>query len=190
MKYFTYELVAAANDWIEQTDQQRRHAERRFGRIADEYRSELEELKTRLSKPAWQFFRNGFGDTGLHDGQLLSFSIGDGLDYTPDGTSPFRINHQRSLARIEFLNYKQAFHHEFELRGLKRASTNLYVEEDIRSHNRIGDLFIYEMTAANEVYLRLGFLFATGGEIEIEFRRLVYRRHRIRRQYDLAKTFA
>ncbi len=189
MKYFTYELVAAANDWIDQTDKQRKQAEKRFWRVADDYHRELEDVKKRLSKPAWNFFRNGFAETGLHDGRLLSFSVGDGLDYIPDGTSPFRINHQRSLARIEILNYEQLFNHVFELHGLKRASMNLYVEEQT-SVRSIGDLFIYELTPANEEYLRMGFLFATGAEIEIDFRRLVYRRHRIQRKYDLGKVYA
>src|SRR5262245_21341918 len=110
MKYHTYELVAAANDWIEQTEKQRKKAEEHLSRVVVHYHRQLEKIKPRLSKPAWGFFRHGFGETGLHDGQLLSVTIGDGLDYTPDGTSPFRINRQTALARVQFLNYEQTFH--------------------------------------------------------------------------------
>jgi hypothetical protein len=189
MKYFTFELIAAANDWIDQTEKQQKKAEHLFWRLVENYHLELEKLKPMLSKPAWNFFRHGFAETGLHDGHLLSFLIGDGLDFTPDGLTPFGINRQKAIARVEFLNHSQVFHHVFELRELKRATMNLYRDEDIGSGKGIGDLYTYELTAADEEYLRLGFLFATGAEIEIEFRRLVYRRNRIKRRYDLGEIY-
>ena len=187
MKYFTYELIAAANGWIDQSEKQQEQAERRFWRLVENYHLELEELQPRLSKSAWNFFRHGFAETGLHDGRLLSFSLGDGPDFIADGLTPFRINHQKAIARMEFLNYEQEFRHVFELRGLKRASMNLYPDEDTGA---IGDLYTYELTAASEDYLRLGILFATGAEIEFEFRRLIYRRSRIQRSYDLGEIYS
>src|SRR5438128_11287990 len=131
MKYFTYELIAAANDWIEQTEKQKNQAEKRFWQVVSNYHLELEKLKPRLSKTAWSFFRHGFADSGLHDGWLLSFNIGDGLDYRVDGLTPFRINRQKATARIEFLNYEQVFRHVFELREMKCASMNLYPDKDV-----------------------------------------------------------
>ncbi len=188
MKYFTYELVAATNDWIDQTEKQNKRTEKRFWQVVADYHTQLEELKPRLSKPAWKFFRYGFAETGLHDGRLLSLSVGDGLNYAADGTSPFRINRQRALARVEFLNYGQVYCHVFELQGLRSASMDLCVEEDSMAQS-IGDLLTYELMAVDGEYLGLGFLFTTGGEIAFKFRRLVYRRRRLQEQYDLGQVY-
>ena len=116
MKYYTNELVAAANNWVEQTREEYGQAQERFWSIVEDYHRELDGLKSRISRPAWDFFRHGFGRYGLHDARLLSLSVGDGLDYVPDGTSPFRLSRQRTSARIEFLNYEQDLHYSFDLR--------------------------------------------------------------------------
>ena len=56
MKYFTYELIAAANDWIDQTNQELRVAEKRLNSAIQKYQRELESLKPRISGAAWNFF--------------------------------------------------------------------------------------------------------------------------------------
>jgi len=188
MKYFTKNLVAAANDWIEQTGEEHRQAEKQFWSTVEDYHRELEGLKSRVSRPAWNFFRHGFARYGLHDARLLSLRVGDGLDYVPDGTSPFRLNRQRTSARIEFLNYEQDFHYLFELRGVRRVQSDLFIDEEI-SEGSIGDLFTYELTAVDKESLQLGFLFAVGASIIIQFRRLVFRRRRIKRKYKEGEMY-
>ncbi|HEX8735824.1 MAG TPA: hypothetical protein VF721_10900, partial [Pyrinomonadaceae bacterium] len=84
MRYFTYETIAAANDWIEQTESESKKAEEHFWKLVSQYEQELETIKHRISKPAWNFFRYGFAETGLHDGRLLSFEIGDNMIYSPE----------------------------------------------------------------------------------------------------------
>jgi hypothetical protein len=180
MKYFTYKLVSAANNWIDQTDRQLKLAEKRFWKTVSEYNLQLDQLKPRISISAWQFFRHGFAETGLHDGQLLTFKIGDGLNFVPDGQISFRHNHQRTCARVEILNYEQTFHHVFELRGLTNATMNIVLDE-MSGNKYIGDLFTYELSALDNEHLQLGFLFATGAGIEITFRKLIYKRHRLTR---------
>lgn len=182
MQYFKYELIAAANDWVDQAPKERQRAEKRFARAVENYCRELEELKPRLSQSAWKFFRHGFAETGLHDGRLLSLLVGDGLNYVPDGASPFRLGHQRTSARVEFLNYEQTFRYTFGLRGLERAGINLYLEE--QGQRSLGDIFIYELTRAKGESLRLGFLFASGADIDFEFRSLAFKRRSIRPTYD------
>ena len=176
--------MSAANNWINQSDKQLNLAENRFWKTVDDYNLSLDRLKPRISISAWQFFRHGFAETGLHDGRLLTFNIGDGLNFVTDGKVPFRLNKQGVGACIEILNYEQTFHHVFELRGLKNATMNIVLEE-ITGNKCIGDIFTYELTALDNEYLRLGFLFAKGAEIEISFRKLVYKRHHLKRQYDL-----
>lgn len=188
MKYFTYDLIAAYNDWIEQTEEESRLAEKKFWATVEDYHRELEGLQSRISKAAWNFFRYGFARYGLHDARLLSLSVGDGLDYVPDGVSPFLLNRQRTSAKIKFLNYEQNLHYLFDLRGVKRLETNLFIEEKLYAKS-IGDLFTYELTAVNEDILQLGFLFAYGASINIQFRKLVFRRNRIKRKYEIGEMY-
>jgi hypothetical protein len=188
MKYFTYELIAAANDWVEQDKREVRRAEKRLDTAVRQYRHELESLKTRISQPAWKFFRYGFGNKGLHDARLLSFRIGDGLDYEPDGKAPFRLNAQRTSATLEFLNYEQDLHYVFQLRGIASVSCDLFPQEDSYAKS-LGDLYIYELTRADNDNLRLGFLFASSATIVAEFQRLVFRMKRLQRRYEIGETY-
>jgi hypothetical protein len=181
MKYFSYNLVAAANDWIEQSEEEHLKAEKRFWCVVEDYHRELEDLESRVSQKAWHFFRHGFGRYGLHDATLLSFNIGDGLDYDLDGSSQFRLDRQKTSVRLEFLNNEQDLHYLFDLRGINSVQSNLFVENGSASKS-IGDLFTYELTATDSDILQLGFLFATGASIIVQSRKLVFRRRRIKRQ--------
>lgn len=189
MKYFTFDLIAAANGWIEQTIPELRLAEKRFDSVVTKYYRELERLKPRVSGAAWNFFRHGYAEKGLHDARLLSLKVGDGLNYTPDGSSPFRLNRQRTSTIVEFLNYEQTFHYVFDLRGVRRVSTDLFVEEQSYAKS-LGDLYIYELTAIDQKDLQLGFLFASGATIVIQFRRLVFRRRLIKREYEAGDMYS
>ena len=189
MKYLTYELIAAANDWIKQTGREERLAQKRVASAIQKYWRELESLKPRISGPAWKFFRYGRDETGLHDVRLLSFRVGDGLDYTPDGTAPFRLNRQRLSAMMEFLNYEQSFHYTFDLRGVRRVRTDFSVDEFLAAKS-LGDLYLCELTAPDKQTLQLGFLFANGSTLVVQFRRLVFRRRRIKRQYRVGEMYS
>src|SRR6185295_426013 len=127
MKYFTYELIATTNEWTNPSAGELRFARKRLHKAIEKYWRELENLRPRISETAWKFFRYGRDDSGLHDARLLSFRIGDGLDYKPDGSSPFRLNHQKTSAIVEFLNYEQDFHYTFDLRLVSRVHADLFV---------------------------------------------------------------
>ncbi len=189
MKYLTYELLAAANDWIKQTEREERLAQKRFSAAVEKYRRELETLKPRISAPAWNFFMYGRDETGLHDARLLSLRVGDGLDYTPDGTTPFRLNRQRTAAVVEFLNYEQSFHYVFDLRGVSEVRSDFSVDDFLAARS-LGDLYLCELTAKDEKTLQLGLLFANGSTLVIQFRRLVFRRRKIKRQYPVGEMYA
>jgi len=148
----------------------------------------LDLLEGRLSRSAFEFFRYGFGSNGLHDGRLLSLKIGDGLSYTSNGNSPFRINRQRAAITIEFLNYEQDLNYVFDLRGISRLSCDLFVEAESYAKS-IGNLYTYELTEAVDNKLRLGFLFASGASIIAEFERLVFRKKRIKRSYSVGEIY-
>jgi hypothetical protein len=107
MHYFTYDLIAAANDWSEQSEAEERAAVKRLESVFKRYLRHLDTLEHRVSRPAWQFFRDGYASQSLHDARLLTLRVGDGLNYTPDGSAPFFLNRQHATAVFEFLNYEQ-----------------------------------------------------------------------------------
>lgn len=72
MRYFTFELLAAANDWVEQSEAAQKEAEARFAKAEREYWQQLEGLESRISRAAWKFFRYGFYSESLHDGEMYS----------------------------------------------------------------------------------------------------------------------
>ena len=115
-------------------------------------------------------------------------SVGDGLDYVPDGVSPFPLNWQRTTAKIKFLNFEQNLHYLFDLRGVKRVEIDLFIEENLYAKS-IGDLFTYELTEVNKDILQLGFLFASGASITVQFRKLVFRRNRVKRKYEIGDMY-
>ena len=189
MKYLTFELIATSNEWTNPTQRELRLAKKRLHSAFEKYRRELENLRPRLSKAAWDFFMHGRNEYGLHDARLLSFRIGDGLNYAPDGSSPFRLNHQRTSAMLEFLNYEQSFHYTFGLRRVSRVKSDLFSYEESVSED-LGDLYLLELTASEGKKLQLGFLFASGASLVIEFRRLVFRRRRINRKYRIGEMYS
>lgn len=188
MRYFTFDLISKANDWTKQTESAHRKAEQAFESAAKKYHRELDTLEPRISRDAFKFFRNGFGRDGLHDARLLSLRVGDGLNYKPDGSKPFLINHQQAAAIIEFLNYEQDLHYVFDLRGLSRFNSDLMVEKQSYAKS-LGDLYIYELTAADDNRLQLGFLFASGATMVAQFKKLVFRRSPVARSYELGEIY-
>lgn len=189
MRYFTYELIVAANGWIDEDENVRKQAYRRFESTTEEYYRQLDLFEHRVGHRAWEFFRFGFASKSLHDGRLLCLRIGDGLDYEPNGRAPFYLNRQRTSALLEFLNFEQDAHFVFDLHGVKRLSSDLFGTEGIEAQS-IGDLCAYELTAEDEETLRLGFVFASGATIVVEFEKLVFRKKRVRRTYPVGQMFS
>ncbi len=72
--------------------------------------------------------------------------------------------------------------------GVRRVQSDLFIDEE-KYAKSIGDLFTYELTAVDKDSLQLGFLFAVGASIVIQFRRLVFRRRRIKREYEEGEMY-
>ena len=187
MRYFTFELIAAANDWVEQSAAATADAEARLAAVTRQYQRQLEPLESRVSREAWKFFRHGFGSESLHDARLLSLRVGDGLGFVATGKEPFFLNRRRASVIMEFLTYEQDAHFVFDLRRVSRLSCDLFVEQESYAKS-IGDLYTYELTAADDD-LQLGFLFASGATIVAQFRKLVFRKRRLNRRYEVGEMY-
>jgi len=181
MRYFTYELISAANDWIGQSKEDSEKADKLFWKVAENYNEALDELKPRPSRKVWEFFRYGFAETGLHDANLLALRAGNAISYESNGKQPLKLNQKKASAQIAFLNYEQNLHHLFDVRGVCRFSCNLFVEDQ----KDFSDLFTYEIVALNDDYLQPGFLFASGATVIIQFRKLVFHKRKIKREYPI-----
>src|SRR5262249_3986043 len=166
-------------------------------RLLFEYFSELDQLKNRISKLAYRFFKLEYpglppdDHESLHDARLLSFATGDGLGYVADGTTPLRPRGRRpkGSAEIRLLNLKQHAEYVFTYRGLLRvlcdkprpAAHDVFTIEP----DDFDDLDVHELTRIDDEYLRHEFQFASGASIAIDFKQLIFRRRVIKRRYSL-----
>jgi hypothetical protein len=149
------------------------------------YYRHLDSIATRLGKRAYRFFRFGWAETGLHDGYLLSFNMGDNvnLDHKKNWKLRFDRAGDRTKTVIEmhFLNYERTFLHSFKFHRLRK------VEIDIPSGNplwfkpggTLGHIYTYEIVALTPKYLAIEWLLDSGGTIRIEFQKLLCRCERI-----------
>lgn len=176
MKYFTYKLIAAANGWNGESPRAEKRATILFEQACKDYQRQLTRVRRRISAPAWQFFRYGVMDESLHDATLLSFTIGDDIRGKRPRSYLWHRNSARTRARLEFLNCRGDLKRVFECVDTRRLRTDLLTGE--LPSKSLGDLYSYELRPIDRQYLALSFLFATGAEIEIEFRKLQFRTQR------------
>ena len=99
------------------------------------------------------------------------------------------MNYQHTSAILEFLNYERIFHYTFDLRRVTQMYTDLFIDDFLFSKS-LGDLYKLELTETDDKNLQLGFLFATGATIAIQFKRFVFRRRRIKRKYKLGEMYS
>lgn len=182
MKYFTREFMDEVND-IDLGPDESAAAYQKFERRVGAYLYQLEQLRPRISKTAFKFFRWGAGPTGLHDAHLLAFTAGDGANFKPDGSEALMVNRVSAFARFEILNFEQDLHYIFELQKVRRVQADLFIDEDF-GNGSFAYVSTYELTAPSEDQLQLGFLFSTGAMIVVQFGRLFFRKRRLKPTYD------
>ena len=169
MKYFTKELWAANNSGDVAAS---RRAYEQGERNTREYLHQLERLKPRLNEQTHRFFTT----ENLHDGRLLGFTAGDGVDYDVRGPEIFDINAHRTSARMKVLGENLDVLYTLSYAGVRRVLFD-YPTDDPLFHGEgahVGDWGYDELTAADEDYLRHEILFASGTTILIEFKDFSY----------------
>jgi hypothetical protein len=179
MKYFTKEFPKADNS-RSLSNLQQAAIHRKFLRNCKAYRKQLTKLEGRISQEAWNFIYFGFGRWGLHDAHLLSFAAGDGLDHPADGSLPFNYDTQKAKVRFLILNWHQNLLYSFNCSGIRKAVFDYPTDDPLWNLGRLDYILTYELTAVNERFLRLEFLFSSGATILVEFVRLRFKRQRVR----------
>ncbi|HYY93016.1 MAG TPA: hypothetical protein VE713_00765, partial [Pyrinomonadaceae bacterium] len=141
---------------------------------AREYMRQLEGLKPLLTDEAYRFFTG----ESLHDGRLLSFAAGDGINFDVHGSDKFDINAQNPSAQMRVLGASLDALYTLRYTEVKKVLFD-YPTDDPLFHGEgghIGDWGYDELTAAGDDYLRHEILFASGTTILIEFRHFSWER--------------
>lgn len=173
MKYFTKEMWLGWN-CSDNTESQRAYdrSERNFR----EYSHQLKQLEPRLSKRNYCFFSK----ENLHDGRLLTFTVGDGLEHAAEQTR-FNINRHDTTVKMSVLGPNLDILYTLTYRKPRRVvfdyPTTTPLFHEVGDH--IGDWGYDELTAADDNYLRHEILFASGTTILIEFKQFSYSKKRV-----------
>jgi hypothetical protein len=178
MKYFNLEESEGKNRASFSKAERKAH-DRNLSKNFKAYQKQLAKLESRISRQAWNFFARGFRGWGLHDGHLLSFAVGDGLDHPLDGNQRFNFNKQKAKVRILILNRRQTLLYSFVCIDIRRVVCNYPVQDPPWDRGRIGLLETYELTSVNKHYLSLEFLFSSSATLLVEFGRLSFKRQRV-----------
>src|SRR6266508_1038944 len=110
MKYFKKELWAALNS---DDKDERSRADAEWDRNRAQYQAQFEQLKLRLSPAASRFF----GKVSLHDGTLLSLSVGDALDSTEE----IPLNKRKTRIRIRVTSIDNCATYTLNYSGIRQV---------------------------------------------------------------------
>jgi hypothetical protein len=139
--------------------------------VFDEYKSQLDTLRGRLSTAAFSFF----SDADVHDGELLSLVITDGSRPAPL-TEPVRtwknLHNDPVGARLEVLDSYDKFIWRVSYEGLRRVLVDFPTDDPLfyRAGDGFGDWGYHELSDAGAGFLRHEVLFATGAVLLFEFK--------------------
>lgn len=171
MKYFTKDMWLG---WNRTPKVSRAFAESE--RTFREYSHQLKQLEPRLSKRNFRFFTK----ENLHDGRLLTFTVGDGVAYKVGQTS-FDVNRHDTIVKMSVLGQNLDILYTLTYRNLRRVAfdypTTTPLFHEVGDH--IGDWGYDELTAGDDDYLRHEILFASGTTILIEFKQFSYSREKV-----------
>lgn len=169
MKYFTKEIWAGHNS-SDGAESQRAYEQSE--RNTREYLRQLDQLRPRLDEQTHRFFTA----ENLHDGRLLSFTSGDGVEHDVYDPEKFDINAHEVSVRMRVLGDNLDVLYTLSYKGVRRVLFDYPTDEPLFHEEgaHIGDWGYDELTAADAEYLRHEILFASGTTILIEFKHFSY----------------
>ena len=138
----------------------------------NDYRQEVERLRPKLGSRIYEFFAT----ESLHDGRVLSFTVGDGIDHKVNGLHPFDINARKSSVRIQVLGANMNLHYTLNYEGIRRVVFDFPSDEPLFYHEggNIGDWGYDEFSMPDAEYIRHEVLFSSGTSIVLEFKKFSY----------------
>lgn len=151
--------------------------DREFLRKLRLYYQHLDKIADRLGPGAYKFFRWGWAETCLHDGFLLSFSMGDAVAQAENDYNRLRFDNSKSIVQLRALSYEKELLHTFTFKGLRKVMVDIPSGKPLwfSPAKTLGQIYSYEVSAASSKYLRCEWLLDSGGTITVEFQKLMYR---------------
>ena len=135
------------------------------------YAQRLDALRPRLKERNYRFFKSG-----LHDGRLVAFCVGDGLHIDLDGAKSVSLrDFYRTTVNIKVLNAEFDAIYNLKYQNVSKSVFDFPSEEPLWGNN-IDDWGYDELSEVNEKVLRHEVLFSSGATILIEFEKFSYRR--------------
>ncbi len=144
------------------------------------YYKHLDKIAERLGPSAYKFFRWGWAETCLHDGFLLSLSMGDAVSEAEDDFQRLRFGRPgngNSIVQLRALSYEKELLHTFTFEGIRKVIVDIPSGKPLwfTPGKTLGQIYTYEVSAAASKYLRCEWLLDSGGTIAVEFQKLNYR---------------
>lgn len=174
MKYFTKELWANAQSANDKNSNGWEIAHQ-------EYASQLDRLKDRISADSFNFFKAA----DIHDGELMSVVVIDGSRPAPLGEPKSRWRRSNEFPVTVKLTILDAYDRdlwEIEYRQVRRHLLDYPTSAPLfyRDGEGFGDLGYHELTDAGDDFLSHELLFATGSRILIEAKQITVRKQKAR----------
>ena len=165
MKFFTKELWLALQQTPPPNDIHLRHTE-----AIKAYHAQLDELRSRLSPEAFQFFR----DADVHDSELLQLAITDGSRPAPlsEPVRPWTTpRHHPIRVTLSVLDAWDKLVWHISYKTVRRVVVDYPSEKPLfyQDGKGFGDWGHQELTDASSGFLRHEILFATGAVLLFEF---------------------
>jgi hypothetical protein len=146
------------------------------------YWSHLDEIAERLGPRAYNFFRFGTNEKGLHDGFLLSLNLGDSIALSEASYSRLSFGRGPSKIAMTILDFQKTGLYMFEFKGPRKVVIDIPSDDPLyyKEGKTLGQIYHYEIASVSPKYLSIEWLLDSGGTIQIEFEKLVYGRKRVR----------
>jgi len=150
--------------------------ERAWQRCWRRYTNQLDKIADRLGPKAYNFFRFGANETGLHDGYLLSLNLGDSINLSEESFSKLRFGRGPGAVAMTVLNFEKTRRHSFVFKGARKVVVDIPSVDPLYFHvgKTLGQIYLYEIGSATSKYLSTEWLLDSGGTILIEFEKLLY----------------
>ena len=137
------------------------------------YAERLKTLRPRLKEKNYEFFKNG-----LHDGRLISFSVGEGLHLNLENNPPLNLrDFNKTSVSMKVINGEFDAVYNLKYERVSKAVFDFPSESPLWGIS-IDDWGYDELSEINEKTLRHEVLFSSGTTILIEFEKFSFKKKR------------
>jgi hypothetical protein len=173
MRYITKEIWL---DWNSNDEEIRQKAFEESNQRFKDYSEKLETIRSQIGDENYEFFKNG-----LHDGRIISFNVGEGIDLDYEKKSTFSLEEfAETKVRIEVLEgyFEDIFTLKYE--KVRKILFDFPTNEPLWG-NTIGDWGYDEIHQIDDDYYSHETLFRSGTIVLIEFQKFSFSKRQCER---------